>query len=167
MKRVIAKALDAAAFIPYGDVIECRDDNERLLINEGLTERHHDLASLSVNDEGGRAGISVFRSTPVDLPFLVSQMECHPMGSQAFMPLSNNPYLVVVAPPGEFNAERIEVFLASGSQGVNYHPGTWHHYNLALNQGSDFIVIDRIGADENLVEVTLSADQQFYVELST
>ncbi len=71
------------------------------------------------------------------------------------MPLSENPYLIVVAPKGGFDETLIKVFQAQPGQGVNYHAGTWHHYNLALNAPSDFLVIDRGGADMSCDEVNL------------
>jgi ureidoglycolate lyase len=82
-------------------------------------------------------------------------MERHPLSSQAFIPMGQQPYLVVVAPKGEFDINKIEVFLASSNQGVNYHKGTWHHYCLALHQVSDFIVVDRGGAGDNCDVVNL------------
>ena len=88
-------------------------------------------------------------------------LERHPLSSQAFYPLSGNPYLVVVAPAGKLEETEIRVFLARADQGVNYHPGTWHHYSLALNDTSDFLVIDRGSLtqesdEENCDEVSLS-----------
>ncbi|MFT4799045.1 MAG: ureidoglycolate lyase, partial [Candidatus Azotimanducaceae bacterium] len=82
-------------------------------------------------------------------------MERHPLSSQAFMPLSGHPFLVVVAAPGELDPAGITAFLASPQQGVNYHAGTWHHYCLALESTSDFLVVDRIADDENCDEVQL------------
>ena len=66
------------------------------------------------------------------------------------------PYLVVVAPKGDFDIEKLAVFIAQPHQGVNYHRGTWHHYCLALNCVSDFLVVDRIandGVSENNCDV--------------
>ena len=99
--------------------------------------------------------VSIFRSTPVTLPFTLTVMENHPLGSQAFMPLSGRPYIVVVAPQGPFDAGKIEAFRAAPGQGVNFRPGTWHHFNLALEAVSDFLVIDRDGRGDNCEEVTL------------
>ena len=74
-----------------------------------------------------------------------------------FLPLSGNPYYVVVSKAGEFDEAAIEVFLAASDQGVNYAPGTWHHYSLALHGVSDFLVVDRKGGGDNLVEVELES----------
>jgi ureidoglycolate lyase len=91
------------------------------------------------------------------MPVSIRSMERHPLSSQAFFPLSEQPYLVVVAPQGEFDPLAIRAFIAQPSQGVNYHPGTWHHYSLALHSVSDFLVVDRIdsgkSSDDNCDEV--------------
>ncbi len=153
---MIPKSLTASSFARFGDVIELSSAKEERLINDGNTRRYHDLAELSLDKDGGIPLISIFRSTPLAMPLELTSMEYHPLSSQAFYPLSNQPYLVMVAPPGELDESKIEIFLARSNQGVNYHPGTWHHYSLALNCVSDFLVIDRGGPEENCVEANLS-----------
>jgi len=62
----------------------------------------------------------------------------------------------VVAPPGKApGVEDLQVFLARGDQGVNYATGVWHHPLLALDEVSDFLVIDRSGPGHNCDEVAL------------
>jgi ureidoglycolate lyase len=146
--------LTRESFAPFGDVLQVSDDNQQLAINYGLTQRHHQLATTEVGAEG-EAIISIFRSTPVSLPFEARIMERHPLGSQAFMPLSGNSYLVVVAPAGDFDNSRMKAFIAAPNQGVNYHRGTWHHYCLTLDTVSDFLVVDRKGPGNNCDEVEL------------
>ena len=149
--------LTAAAFAPFGDVIEASDAVRHFTINGGNTERYHDLARLEPGP-AGRIILSIFRGQPRTLPFRVEMMERHPLGSQAFIPMSGLPYLVVVAPAGAPpTAEQLRVFLARGDQGVNYHPGVWHHPLLALERVSDFLVVDRAGDAPNCDEVTLAA----------
>jgi len=92
---------------------------------------------------------------PRQFPLKVSTVERHPLGSQAFIPLSKNPYLVLVAPHGEFNPSGLRAFLAEAGQGVNYAKGVWHHALVALDEVSEFIVIDRGGAGSNCEEVQL------------
>ena len=148
--------LSAEAFAPFGDVIEVNAAATRYLINEGNTERFHDLAKIDPGP-GGRAIVSIFRGQPREMPFVMTMMEHHPRGSQAFMPLSGKPYLVAVAPAGEtVRAQDIRVFLAQADQGVNYAPRTWHHPLLALESVCDFLVIDRAGEGENCIEQTLA-----------
>jgi len=147
--------LTAAAFAPYGEVIEASPAAERRVINGGNTERFHDLANIDPG-RNGQAIVSIFRGQPRELPFAITMMEKHPPASQAFMPLSGQPYLVAVAPPGDsVSSESIRVFLAQPTQGVNYAAGTWHHPLLALGGVCDFLVIDRSGEGHNCIEQTL------------
>lgn len=148
------KPLTKADFAPFGDVIETQDAHH-YTINRGNTERYHDLATLDVTEANGNPLVNVFRGQPIDLPFTIEMMERHPLSSQAFIPLSKTPFLVLVAAPGkEPTADDLRIFISNGEQGVNYHRGTWHHYLLTLNQKSDFIVIDRGGPEKNCDEIT-------------
>ncbi|MCZ6828311.1 MAG: ureidoglycolate lyase [Gammaproteobacteria bacterium] len=150
--------LTRAAFAQFGDVIQVSEENQKFSINHGLTECHHNLATPDVNAEGGWPMISIFRSQAVDFPFPIKVMERHPLGSQAFMPLSGNPYLVVVAPAGDFRLTELRSFIAQSGQGVNYHRGTWHHYCMALHGCSDFLVVDRGGQGSNCDEFPIADD---------
>jgi len=143
------KPLTSESFMAFGDVIEVNNDRENFVINNGFTRRYHDLAQVDVADKNGHALINIFRSTPLKQPIVIKMMERHPYGSQAFIPMGTNSYLVVVAPAGEFDMKNIEVFIANSTQGVNYHKGTWHHFCLALDSESDFLVVDRGGAGDN------------------
>jgi ureidoglycolate lyase len=150
-----AEALTAAAFQPFGEVMEASPTAHHFAINGGNTLRFHDLARLDAGPDG-RMMVSIFRGQPRPLPFTVCMMERHPKGSQAFMPLSGQPYLVVVAPPGQPpDAATLRVFLAGPQQGVNYAAGVWHHPLLALHQPCDFLVLDRDGSGPNCDEVQL------------
>jgi len=155
MRELRPKPLTAQAFARFGDVIEAR--GAPLLINQGHAKRYHDLATLDLLADGGRTTVSVFHSTPPAFPFAIREMERHPKSTQAFMPLSGRPFVVVVAPAGAFDEHTIEAFVVSPQQGINLHKGVWHHFNLALEAESAFLVIDRDAADENTDAVTLSA----------
>ena len=148
--------LTREAFAPFGEVIEASDAVQHFTINAGNTERYHDLANIEPGADG-RVIVSIFRGQPRTLPFTVHMMERHPKASQAFIPMSGKPYLVVVAPAGEPPAvEDLQVFLARGDQGVNYATGVWHHPLLALEDVCDFIVVDRSGPGHNCDEVQLA-----------
>ncbi|NGM86230.1 ureidoglycolate lyase [Parapusillimonas sp. SGNA-6] len=152
---LLVEPLTRAAFAPFGDVIETADDLLHFPINDGNTERYHDLADIDPGPDG-RAIVSLFRGKPRTLPFDVVIMERHPKGSQAFIPLSGRPYLAVVAPAGDApTAADLRAFLCQADQGVNYARGVWHHPLLALEQTSDFLVIDRSGPGDNCDVITL------------
>ncbi len=138
--------LTAEAFAPFGDVLEATGDFR--LINAGLCRRHHDRARLDFG-EGGCAGISVFQAEPRALPHAFDLIERHPEGSQAFLPMTDHPFLVIVADSRE---ARPKAFLTNGAQGINLHRGTWHGVLTPLSAPGLFAVVDRIGATPNLEE---------------
>jgi len=156
VKGLSIEALTAERFAPFGDVIAADADARHFPINGGTTERYHDLASLDAGPNG-KLIVSIFRGQPRELPFAVTMLERHPLGSQAFSPLGARPYLVVVAPAGEAPApDALRAFLARPGQGINYAPGVWHHPLLALNETCDFLVIDRSGPGNNCDEIALA-----------
>lgn len=161
--RLPIEPLTATAFTPFGDVIETRE-RDWFYINDGSTQRFHDLAKVTVGE--GRTLINIFRATPLALPLPVAVMEHHPLGSQAFIPLSSRPFLVVVvAPPGDYDNAVVRCFLTESGQGVNYHPGVWHHPIIALQAESDFLVVDRGGEEQNCIEVFIDESEQHSVSL--
>jgi ureidoglycolate lyase len=143
------QALTASAFRPYGDVIEASQAAHGLRINDGTAERFDDLAHLDLGAEGGRPLLSLFRARARALPLHVRVVERHRLGSQAFMPLDREPFLVIVAAAAVGTTPQrqdLQCFLAQPGQGVNFARGTWHHPLVALT-GGDFLVIDRGAAD--------------------
>lgn len=165
MKLLTPEPLTAEVFAPYGDVIQCSAAAERRDINYGHTGRFHNLAALDLTGDSGVPLLSIFRTRPMALPIPIKVMERHPLSSQAFYPLSNRPYLVVVAARGDFNADNLKAFIAGGDQGVNYHRGVWHHFSLSLHETSDFLVIDRGGPEKNCDEVFID-DQDIRIALN-
>ena len=142
--------LTAAAFAPFGDVLEATGDFR--LINAGLCQRHHDRARLDFAPDvspDNRAGISIFKAEPRALPYAFDLIERHPEGSQAFIPMSADPFLVIVS-LGPDHPPR--AFLTNGAQGINLHRGTWHGVLTPLAAPGLFAVIDRIGQTPNLEE---------------
>lgn len=163
MRFLKVQDLTAEAFKPFGDVIEA-GTSDPVMINEGTTERYHNLAKVDVTTQDGVPLINIFRGTPRAQPIEIRMMENHPLGSQAFMPLSARPYYVVVAKPGEtVGADDLYCFLAQPGQGVSYARNVWHHPLLALEEVSDFLVMDRGGPGNNLIEVFFEDDDYVYL----
>jgi ureidoglycolate lyase len=152
MSRVAAQPLTAEAFTPFGDVLEVAGAPDRI-INQGLCGRYHDLAQLDIGP-GGRAGISLFDAEPRSLPYRLDLVERHPEGSQAFLPMHRNDWLVIVAETGD-SPGRIHAFIAGPGQGINLHRGTWHGVLTPLQAPGLFAVVDRIGDSANLQEYRL------------
>lgn len=144
--------LTAEGFAPFGDVLDASGTPDKM-INAGLCGRYHDRARLDFED--GRAGISIFKAEARELPYELDLLERHPAGSQAFLPLSADPFLVIVAPDDGGKPGRPVAFLTSPHQGVNFHKGTWHGVLTPLHAPGLFAVVDRIGDGDNLEEVRL------------
>jgi ureidoglycolate lyase len=161
MRELTPEPLTATAFAPFGRVIEASDAAVKLAINQGHAIRYDRLAELDVADEGGVGVISLFRARPLE-ELVLKRFERHPLGSQTFVPLGGGPYLVAVAPAGDFDSAKVRLFRAEGDQGVHYRKGVWHHFLLVLEE-SDFLVVDRAGPGGNLDEVILASAEEIRV----
>ena len=144
--------LTAEAFAPFGTVIQT-EGADHFPINQGTTTRFHALAAADPGPDG-RAIISIFRGTRRPDPIRLTMLERHPLATQAFFPLSQHDWLVVVAE--EPRASTLRCFRARGDQGVNYATGVWHHPLLVLVPEQDFLIVDRDGPGENLEERNLN-----------
>ncbi|WP_016916215.1 ureidoglycolate lyase [Vreelandella stevensii] len=156
MLTLEAKPLTQAAFEPFGEVLDARI-SPSFPINAGRTQRHHDLARVETLGDNPRTLVSIFVSQPVSLPLTLTFLERHPLGSQAFMPLHEERFIVVVAPPGDTIAPQdVRAFVTDGRQGVNYRAGTWHAIQSVLEREGEFLVVDRGGDGNNCDEYPLS-----------
>lgn len=143
--------LSAAAFAPFGQVIGTGEATH-FPINNGMTDRYHDLARIELGGEEAHPLISIFRGRPYTLPLPLSLVERHPLGSQAFYPLSANPWLVIVAEDDDGRPVRLRAFRPAPGEGVNIAIGIWHGVLTPLERESDFLVVDRGGTGSNLEE---------------
>ncbi len=156
MIALVAQPLTLAAFAPFGTVIE--PTGEPITINAGFARRFNDLCAVDLAGAGAATNVSIFIARARTLPLAITMMERHPLGSQAFMPLQDAPWLAVVCTdpddPASFRA-----FAATGRQGVNYARNTWHFPLITFGEGDRFMVVDRKGPGDNLVEHALSPDR--------
>lgn len=156
MLELKAQPLTPEAFAPFGDVIDTRTA-DYFPINAGRTRRYHDLARVETLGEEARTLINIFVSQPVEMPLTLDFLECHPLGSQAFMPLHEERFVIVVAPKGEtIDTQEVHAFVTDGRQGVNYHAGTWHAIQSVLEREGRFLVVDRGGEGNNCLEYPLT-----------
>ena len=152
MSRSIAvQTLSREAFAPFGQVLTT-ESAHHYAINNGMTERFHDLATVEIGGTNGRTLISIFHGQPYTLPVTLKMVERHPLGSQAFMPLHRNPFLVVVAPDEGGVPGRPLAFLPTPGVGVNIGRNVWHGVLTPLDEAGDFLVVDRGGDGNNLEE---------------
>ena len=149
--------MTSASFAAFGDVIETSEATVAAM-NEARFERFDDLAKINVDESnGGRVAISIaVAKVPVDMPYKFDLVERHPLGSQAFIPLSRFAFTVVVAPPGEsVDVSELRAFTTNGRQGINYHRGIWHMPLIATETGQKFLIVDRLPGDDNVQVLTL------------
>jgi ureidoglycolate lyase len=149
MMSIFPEPLTIAAFAPFGDVLDAVGTPDRM-INAGLCARFHDRARIDIAE--GRAGLSVFHAVARSLPYAFDLVERHPLGSQAFVPMTQAPFLVIVAPDENGTPGTPRAFLTNGAQGINLHRGTWHGVLTPLQAPGLFAVLDRIGEGANLEE---------------
>lgn len=149
-REIRIEPLSAAAFAPFGDVLEATGAPDRI-INQGMCGRYHDQARLEF-DAAGHAGVSIFEARPRALPYRLEMLERHPLGAQCFVPMTEHPFLVIAAPDQGGLPGRPQAFLTAPGQAVNYHRNVWHGVLTPLAAPGLFAVVDRIGPGENLQE---------------
>jgi len=152
---IIARQLTRENFAPFGDVIEIGGDNH-YPINGGKAERYHALATADATGSNASVLISMVRGTPHAFPLKLTMVERHPFGSQAFIPLSPRPFVVVVCPNGTDGPGEPTAFLTKPGQGVNYPRGLWHGVLTPVGAAQDFVVVDRGGDGSNVEEFYFS-----------
>lgn len=141
--------ITADAFAPFGDLLDCAGSPDKI-INQGQCGRYNDRAQMDFGD--GRAGISLFNASPRALPLQLEMVERHPDGSQAFIPMSEHPFLVIVAGDEGGKPAVPLAFQTAPGQAINFHRNTWHGVLTPLHAPGLFAVVDRIGAGANLEE---------------
>ncbi len=134
--------LTREAFAPFGEVIELPAETDAPM-NAGRFVRTVGCATTDMQPPHP-ARIDMVRCTETtELSSPVQTLECHPRGSQAFVPLSGFRFIVVVAPAGpEPAAADVRAFVTDGRQGISYRRGTWHLPMIA-RAGQTFLVVER------------------------
>lgn len=148
-RSITAGPLTAEAFAPFGSVIDPATVAPRPM-NGGMARRFHDLAAIDVVGEGARVVIGLVEADPYRLPLRLSLVERHPLGAQAFVPLSPAPFLIVVCPDEGGRPGKPRAFVTTRPfQGLCYARNTWHGVLTPFGARQDFVVIDRRGPSDD------------------
>jgi ureidoglycolate lyase len=132
---ITAEPLTAAAFAPFGAVLEAAVEGRRQYFDAIL------------GDERSAAKPRLWTSrVPIAerLPVPCETLEHHPCSSQTFIPMSVSRYLLALAPSlpdGSPDVLRMRAFIGHAGQGVTYRAGAWHHSILALDEPAVFAVL--------------------------
>ena len=158
MKIVTARTIDNDSFAPYGQLLDVPE-----------TPGRYDFAARLFNGRAEAApNLLLARADAKSLPLDLTLMERHPQLSQAFFPLEAARYIVMVCPDAEDggpDTARLDAFLVSGGQGINYNPGTWHHPLTALDSAGKFAALGwENGTEADTEWYTLAPDQRVRVE---
>ena len=156
--RIVAQPLILEAYSPYGHVIMASPHGEPgRPANRGTARRFNHLAPVeNLRPDTATLNVCVFRCTPrLVFPLPVALLEKHPLSTQVFLPMNAHRYLVIVA-RGDHTPDlgTLAAFIATGAQGVSYHPGVWHHPMIALDAEIDFsCLVWEDGSESDCVEV--------------
>lgn len=121
-------------------------------MNAGMARRFHDLAKIEIAGQDARVVIGVVEAKAYPVPLNLPLVERHPLGAQAFVPLTDAPFLVVVCHDENGRPGRPQAFVTTAGQGVCYGMNVWHGVLTPFGAPQDFIVIDRNGPGVNLEE---------------
>lgn len=169
--RLSCSPLTPDAYAPYGHVIMASPRGEPgQPANQGTARRFDHLAALD-DLRPGRAtlNVTVFRCAPRPAgAFTVELLEKHPASTQIFVPMNAERYLVLVARGGDRpDLTTLGAFLASGTQGVSYHPGVWHHPMIALDREIEFACfVFEDGTADDCTVVQLEPDERPVVAIA-
>ena len=156
--------LSHETFYEFGDVIDDSKERERNEINYGHTLKILSDSIVDTHLQNGKTVINLYETRPIELPFEVKKMERHPIGTQAFINIDDNPAIAIVAKRGNFDATKLRAFLVRSDQAINYHKGTWHHHNLCLDRSTRFIVVERDGPEANCEEIDIPQNIKVVVD---
>ena len=150
MKIIIKpKKITHKNFKKFGDVISTKKVKPTN-INNGYAKKFANLCKINTSLKKGNTIMNIFSAKKRKFPINIKMMEKHPLGSQAFIPMSEAIFLVFVAPKGKKpNTKKIESFIVPKQTGINYKPGIWH-FPLISTENINFLVIDRKGTGNNL-----------------
>ncbi len=150
MKIIIKpKKITRKNFKKFGDLISAKKVKP-ININNGYAKRFSNLCRINTSLKNGNTIMSIFSAKKRKFPMNIKMMEKHPLGSQAFVPMSETTFLVFVAPKGKIpNTKKIKSFIVPKQTGINYKPGIWH-FPLISTENMNFLVIDRKGMGNNL-----------------
>ncbi|MCO5565966.1 hypothetical protein L7F22_019641 [Adiantum nelumboides] len=169
-----AKPLDRESFAEYGDVIASPNalslpEQPFKSVNQGTAQKYEslsDVVSFHPSEAQAKSNIHIYRCTPpkdsLQNSFGVRVLERHQFTKQAFIPMSQRGYLVIVAKNGKDDLpdlSTLAAFVATGEQGISYGAGTWHHPMIALGkEPTDFAVV----VHESVIQPELNCDEVFW-----
>jgi ureidoglycolate lyase len=148
MTTIRAVPLTAEAFAPFGQVLAA----------SGPGPQRKPYASRMHNDRPhARPNMTYMRVAIETGTVKITALERHPHSNQTFIPLDGTRHLVAVCPSsadGRPLVPELRVFVAEGTQAINYDANVWHAPRTALSAPGEFVMFrwdDDTDADTELV----------------
>jgi len=116
MRQVIISPLNQKEFSSFGVVLNVADAQPRLNFTVPFEESRSEA----------RVNLALIKAPRASLPLMVETMERHPHAAQAFIPIKDTSYPVIVAPSGVDDLpdlDRALAFLVPVGLGVVWHVG--------------------------------------------
>ena len=145
-RTLSAEPLTAAAFAPFGDVIEAAGAQ--------LPDQRRHVRPLprpgadGVHRRRPRRHQRRLRPALSAAADLLDCVERHPLGSQAFVPMPRTRSSSSSRPTRAAARARPRAFLTAPGQGVNYLRNVWHGVLTPLGRPGRFLIVDRVGDRE-------------------
>ena len=149
-KPIKPSPLTAEAFAPFGQVLQG---------GGAASERREFAAAMHNGRPQARPNMTFMRIVPNTGPVTIAALERHPHSNQAFIPLNGTRQLVAVCPStadGKPVVSELKVFVAEGSQAINYDANVWHAPRTALGAPGEFVMFrwdDGSAQDTELIEL--------------
>jgi len=143
---LIPEILDQKSYGAYGDVLGRRTDIAPVAANSQTAQRWNFLAKYQRLNAASQSNLCLFdvqaQVKKGQTNFEVKLLERHNFSTQAFVPMSEQRFLVLVARgAAEPDLSTLRAFVTNGQQGVTYHPGVWHHPLVAMDVQSQFFCL--------------------------
>ena len=156
MHTLFPRRLTPEGFGPYGEVLHF-DAGRSWPVNGGKALRSNTAARLTAPRRPSRSSPSIARKESPGL--CVSTSSSAIRISQAFVALSVEHFLVVVAPrdgSADPDLGRVEAFIGRRGQGINYARNVWHAPIRAIGPDGDFLMFmwERGTPDDCIVHQT-------------
>ena len=147
--NLIIKEINKENFLKYGQLITTKNIKGEN-VNDNTSKSFYDLVDIEILGENRECRVNIFKAKKRIFPLKLEMLENHPFSSQAFMPLKDTIFIVVVAPISKVpDLNKLEAFKVSAQEGVNFKPKVWH-FPLIATEDSSFLTIDKKDSKNNL-----------------
>jgi ureidoglycolate lyase len=142
--------LTPEAFAPFGQVLQG---------SGAPTERKAFASRMQNGRPHARPNMTYMKVAPETGTVRIAALERHPYSNQTFVPLNGTRQLIAVCPSTQGGAPDIaglKVFVAEGSQAINYDANVWHAPRTALCAPGEFVMFrwdDGSELDTEMIEL--------------